>query len=333
MGVGVALLWGCASQRPVVMAPPMGSSMPPQSAYNGAPQPATGGVYQWQDVPVNQQVPVSRAVFDQGGYQIIAADGQTIVVPFVNLNLYAMKFGRTNGQPYFVNEGDAPVLYLPPGGYLENAAASNARWYPIPADYSYSRPMYVTLAPSWGEFAGMGWYPGMSYYGGMWGYNPYGGAWMPGFYIGIGGHRYTTYTSYHSYYISNPGYIRNTVVYRNYSAPRSTAFRTGGGTGSFNSGRSTGSFNSGRSMPTGSNTGSFNSGRSFTPTQSPTRGSFNGGQSGFSNTPRTGGGSFMGGGSRPSGSSFTGGGSRPSGGSMGGGRSSFGGGGSFGRRR
>src|SRR5207244_1384423 len=123
--------------------------------------------------PQGQQIPINAARFDQGGYQLYAATGETIVVPFVNQNMYVMKFGRSaNGQMFFVAEGDAPTLYLPPNGYLENAVAQNARWYPIPADYAYSRPMYVGLAPSWAEYTAMGWYPGMVTYGGMWGYSP-----------------------------------------------------------------------------------------------------------------------------------------------------------------
>src|SRR5262245_21015932 len=83
-------LTGCASQRPVAMAPPV-APMPANGAAPGA-----GGVFNWQDVPRGQQVPISRAVFDQGGYQLYAASGETIVVPFVSQNLYAMKFGRSN---------------------------------------------------------------------------------------------------------------------------------------------------------------------------------------------------------------------------------------------
>src|SRR5947209_8312429 len=101
---------GCGPQtvqQPVSQAPPIANA---QAGYN-APAPGNaqpvqgaGGVYQWTDVPVNQQVPIVRAVFDQGGYQIFAQSGETIVVPFVNQNLYVMKFGQTSGQPYFVNE-------------------------------------------------------------------------------------------------------------------------------------------------------------------------------------------------------------------------------------
>src|SRR5205807_10468964 len=145
--------------------------------------------------------------FDQGGYQIFAQSGETIVVPFVNQNLYAMRFGRSaSGQPYFVNEGDAPVLYLPPNFGLENSAAANARWYPLPADYSYSRPVYVSLAPSWNDYVGMNWYSGMNYYGGMWGYTPRAHfVWMPNYYVNIGGTRYNSFYNYRTYYTSHPG--------------------------------------------------------------------------------------------------------------------------------
>src|SRR5579871_1978741 len=268
--VGALYVMGCSSSPPTPMAPPINNGMAPPMSSNMAPPmnggmgaPQAAGVYQWQDVPLNQQVPIVRATFDQGGYQIFVSTGEVIVVPFVNQNLYVMKFGRTNGQPYFVNEGAAPVLYLSPGGYLENAAAQNTRWYPIPSDYAYSQPMYVSMAPSWADYTAMGWYPGMAYYGGMWGYNPYAHfAWMPGFYISIGGARYTTYGNYRTYYTSNPGYIRTRTVYTNYNTPRygTGSFGRGATTGSFGRGAVSGGMGFGRSSASGS-TGSFGSGR------------------------------------------------------------------------
>ena len=362
---------GCGSPQmpPVSQAPPISANMP--SGYNAPPMQAnaqmqpqgSAGVYQWQDVPLNQQVPISRAVFDQGGYQIFAQSGETIVVPFANQNLYVLKFGQTNGNPYFVNEGSAPVLYLSPGGFLENAAAQGARWYPFSQNYAYTQPVYVGLAPSWNDYVGMGWYPGMHYYGGMWGMTPYSHLWMPGFYINIGGNRYTDYGRYRSYYTTHTNYAPMRTVYSNYGTRSTGSFGTGrvssgfgnraGSTGSFGTGRtssgfgngagSTGSFGSGRSSGFGGangSGGSFGAGRSRTTFGSPgasgsgsfgsgTRasgGSSFGGASGYSNTPRASGGSF-GGGRSSSGGSFGGG--RSSGGSFGGGRSSgssFGGG-------
>ena len=351
--LGMSVLVGCSHPQPAMMAPPvsqgpgyagaqpnMGGNMaPPVTANNGQGT----GVYQWQDVPANQQVPIIRATFDQGGYQIFAQSGETIVVPFVNNNLYVMKFGRTNGGNYFVNENGVPVLYLQPGQGLSNAAAQGAMWYPIPQNYAYSAPVYVALAPSWAEYTSMGWYPGMTYYGGMWGYSPYSHfAWMPGFYINVGGRRYADYGAYHSYYVSTPGYVRTSVVYNNYNTTRSASGRSfGSSTGSFGrSAGSTGSFGAGRSGSLGSggtfgsrpstSSGSFGSGR--------TGGGFGSGSTGsggsFGSRPSSGSGTF---GSRPSGSSFGSGStgysapSRPSGGSFGGGGRSSGG--SFGGSR
>ena len=87
-------LTGCAhnSPPPVMLAPPATPVTIAQPT-DGAPGQAAG-VYNWTDVPVNQQVPISRAVFDQGGYQLYSPQG-TIVVPFANQNLYVMKFGQS----------------------------------------------------------------------------------------------------------------------------------------------------------------------------------------------------------------------------------------------
>ncbi len=366
--LGLSLLAGCSQPRPVTMAPPVAANpgyAAPQGGYAAPPgamaaNAPADGVFQWQDVPANQEVPIIRATFDQGGYQIFAQSGETIVVPFVNNNLYVMKFGRTSGQSYFRNENGVPTLYLRPGEGLENAAAQGARWYPIPQDYAYSQPMYVSLAPTWNDYVGMGWYPGMTYYGGMWGYSPYSHfAWMPGWYINVGGRRYNEYHSYYNYYRSTPGYVRTGVYYHNYNAPRSVVGRTfgssgttgsfgsrrtggtfgnsTGSTGSFGSGRTSGGYNSGFGSRPSTSTGSFGSGRSTgSMSSSPstfgsgrTGGSFSGGSSGISNTPRSGSSSFGGGrtsgsssfgGGRSSGSSSFGGGSGRSSGSFGGGR-------------
>jgi len=306
--LGISTLIGCSHQQPVTMAPPMNQNsgysnaqppvgnMAPQGNMAGNMNPAGGNVFQWQDVPANQQVPIVRATFDQGGYQIFAQSGETIVVPFVNNNLYAMKFGRSNNGNYFVNENGVPTLYLMPGQGLENAAAQGAMWYPIPQNYNYTQPMYVALAPSWNDYTSMGWYPGMTYYGGMWGYTPYSHTWMPGFYISIGGHRYTDYGGYHSYYMSTPGYIRNRVVYNSYySTPRGRSF-TSTGTGSFNrtSSGSTGSFRSGRFGGSTGSTGSFGTRRTM---GSSTFGNSATGSTGSFGTRRTGSGF---GGSTPS---------------------------------
>lgn len=234
---------GCNSrQQMYAPSPPVGNvpvnAVPPIGGVPGGgamPAQANGnGAYHWRDVPANDNVPVVRATFDQGGYQIYAQSGEIIAVPFENQNLQVLKFGRSqNGTMSFVNENNAsPLLYIPNGGYLENASAAGAKWNPLPNDFAYTRPVYVSLAPSWNAWTNMGWYPGMAMYGGMWGYNPgIAFAWMPNFYVNIGGSRYNGWGGYNSYYNSNPGYVRNSVVYRNYNMARPTGSSSGFGTG------------------------------------------------------------------------------------------------------
>ena len=336
---------GCMSRQPVNMAPPVVA--PPMTA---SVQAGAGSVYDWHDVPQGQQVPLTRAVFDQGGYQLYAASGETIVVPFANQNMYVMKFGKTGGDMYFINEGGAPTLYVRDGAFLENAAAQGARWYPFPQNYAYSRPVYMGLAPTWADYSGMGWYPGMHYYGGYWGYSPWRSglmyAAMPGLYINVGGHPYYGWNSYHSYYRSNPVgrvMVSNSRGFNYSSARRGTtgsfgSTRTSGGSSSASRPGSTGSFGGSRgSTSTGGTSaarpkvgsGSFGSGStgsrpssSFgSSSSSRPSSSFGSGSSGFGSSGRSSG-SF---GSGSSGFS----GSRPSsgGGSFGGGgRSSSGGG-------
>lgn len=338
---------GCSRQAPVAMAPPVQPAMAPPMAgggMGGGMQPnGSAGVYQWQDVPVGQQVPVTRAVFDQGGYQLYCQTGETIVVPFVNQNMYVMKFGQSaDGSTYFVNDGQVPTLYIPRGGSLENTVAQGARWYPFPQNYAYTQPVYMGLAPTWNDYLGMGWYPGMSYYGGYWGYHP-GLAFspMPGLMINIGGHPYYGWSAYRSYYYANPYsrvYVRSAPSYRYNSVGRqaSSAFgrssfgstrsttgsfsRTTGSTGSF--GRSTGSTGSfGRSTGSTGSFGRASSGGSFGRTTTGSSGSF-GRSSGFGNSSSGFGSSSRSTGSFGSGSSGFGSSSRRSSGSFGGSSSS-----------
>jgi len=371
------LLAGCGhSNQPVMMAPPttpVTISQPPGGydqnvGYNQSAASTPNGAYNWTEVPVNQQVPVTRAVFDQGGYQLYSPQG-TIVVPFTNQNLYVMKFGQSNnGGMYFVNSGQYPTLFLPPGAGLDNAAQAGARWYPFPQNYAYTQPVYVGLAPSWSAFSGMGWYPGMSYYGGYWGNNPYSiyGP-MVGLHFLIGGSPYYGWNSYHSYYNSHPGYSSMRVVNRTvYNQAARTSFNrnsfgrgsSGGGSGSFGrrpfgsagtsfGGRPSGSFGGGRPAFGGGSGGAPRSSGSFGSGPSGFGGSFGGGRRSFPVSGGSFGGSSaptaptrpaFGGGGSFGGGSF--GGSRPSsGGSFGGGgfsgsRPSFGGGGgSFGGGR
>ena len=332
------------------MAPPV--QTPPPIA-NVAPDP--NRVYDWREVPANQRVPVARAVFDQKGYQIFTTNGDTIVVPFENQNLQVMKFGRGSEQ-YFIHDGQAPTLYVTNGGYLENASAQNSKWYPFSQDFAYERPVYVGIAPSWPQFIGMGWYPGMAYYGGYWGYRPFGYSPftpMIGLNFNIGGRPYYGWNSYQTYYRSNPrGAVRSRVVYNNnyrasgnYSASRSSrnsgSFSGGrSGTSSFGSSRSSGSgsFGSARSSGSGSFGASrpaFGTGSSSFSRSNPSSGSFGSSSASRNNFGTSSNSSRPPFGSRPSSGSFGGGssgfssGSRSSSGSFGSSRPS-GFGGSFG---
>jgi hypothetical protein len=126
-------------------------------------------VFNWTEVPADQEVTITRATFDEGGYQLYDTVGETVVVPFTNHDLYVMKFARSdNGSMYFVNTGSAPVLYVPDGGYLVNATNPTARWFPFSPRFHPATPVYIGIAPSWNDYVNMGWYPDMVYYGGYW---------------------------------------------------------------------------------------------------------------------------------------------------------------------
>ena len=307
---------------------PQGAIPPPQPVlmeHNYSPPVAN--VFDWHSVPVGQRVPVENAAFDQEGYRLATPDG-TIVVPFANQNLYVMKFARSfSGGSYFENQGSAPVLYLANGFGLANAAAQGAMWYPLPPSYQPANPVYVGLAPSWGEYRSMGWYPGMMYYGGL--YSPYYQpgmifhSWTPGFIVNIGGRPYTNYRSYSNYYHTSPGYARVASGGAVYTQPRAARYVShSGGTGGGFGGSATG------------NRGSFGAGnRSF---GSPgfgsarPRSSFGSGSPTYHNTPRTGGSFGSGGRTYNSGASGSGSTRSPGGGSFG--RSGGFGGSSSGRR-
>ena len=74
-------------------------------------------------------------------------------MPFTNQNLYVMKFAESqNGKLYFENEGGFPVLYVPKGGYLENATVAGARWFPLGENFHPADPVFLGIAPSYTEF-------------------------------------------------------------------------------------------------------------------------------------------------------------------------------------
>lgn len=190
--------------------------------------PAAGGraladssqdnVFNYTEVPADQQVPLTSASFDQGGYQLYDTVGETIVVPFENHNLYVMKFARTDqDQMYFVNQDGVPVLYVPRGGYLTNAAAPGARWYPFSKGYHPETPVYLGIAPSWSAFVGMGWYDGMVCYGGYYTAVPHhrGGLVVaaPNFRIAVGSSVFVSWGPFSAYFGRHPAPYRAIIVH------------------------------------------------------------------------------------------------------------------------
>ena len=297
---GSATLVGCG---------PRGAVPPPQPVLTQHTySPPVANVYDWHTAPLGQRIPVERAQFNQEGYQISTPDG-IIVVPFSNQNLYVMKFAHSfDGQTYFVNQGDAPTLYLTGGFGLENTAAQGALWYPLPPNYQPQNPVYVGLAPSWSEYQSMGWYPGMTYYGGLVSpfYHPglIFHTWTPGYIVNIGGRPYTNYRSYANYYRATPGYTRIATGGEVYRQPRAGRFVAHGyssgtsGSGFADRPGTSGGFRTNRAP-------AFHSPGAAAPRP---RSSFGGGAPAYRSTPRPGGsfGSGGAGGPRPR-SSFGGG--------------------------
>lgn len=217
-GLFVSIASRAFCQQPETMAPPI--------QMNSESTSGVSSVFNWQEVPQNQNVPIERAVFDQGGYQLFDTSGETIVVPFKNDNLYVMEFAVSDdGSTYFVNTGSEPVLYLPEDGYLSNASDSGGHWYPFTRQWHPSEPVFIGIAPSWSAYAGMGWYPNMAYYGGYWSQRPYiaGGVDFvsSGLSIQIGGAQFGGWADYSNYYGSHPAPYGVTIVNQN-------AYRWGG---------------------------------------------------------------------------------------------------------
>jgi len=220
VAAGISLAVGTAfADDPTSMAPPIETSAP--AGFSSGTNAAADSVFNWQEIPANQQVPLTRASFDQGGYQLYDTVGETIVVPFTSENLYVMKFATSqNGTFYFENEGGYPVLYVPRGGYLENATVSGARWYPFGQDFHPVEPVFLGIAPSYDEFINLGWYPDTHCYGGFYGNTSFieGGVFLPtvGLFFEVGSHPYYGWNDYHRYYEGHPGYYRTDYYNRDF---------------------------------------------------------------------------------------------------------------------
>jgi hypothetical protein len=227
-GVGLAAVFSLAVASAFAEAPD-DSMAPPVQPTDSAPATAAAtlgksdNVFSWQEVPVNQQIPITRAVFDKGGYVLYDTVGETITVPFVNDNLFVMKFGHsTTGDMYFTNDGTAPTLFLPPGGYLENASVPDsstpgAKWYPFTANDPTSDPQYIGIAPSYAAYENMGWYPDMNCWGGYYGSTSYldGGVFLPepGLAYVIGGYPCSGWSGYLGYCSAYPAPYRNRLLF------------------------------------------------------------------------------------------------------------------------
>ncbi len=235
--LGLLFLTGPArSDDLYTMAPPIQADSSAQNydnSYDNAQADVSAdSVFNWSEVPQNQQVPIRRAVFDRGGYQLDDNAGETIVVPFANQNLYVMRFAVSgDGSTYFVNDGNAPTLYVPRDGYLENAAVPGARWYPFSEEFHPSHPVFLGCAPSWTAFVDMGWYPDMHCYGGYYGRDSFlsGGIFLPSFglFFEIGGHHYDGWDHYREYSEYHPAPYHVTVV-NNYYYQRANHPEWGG---------------------------------------------------------------------------------------------------------
>jgi len=333
------------ADSPANLAPPIGSSdqMATDSEQSSVDQST---IFNWTQVPKKQSVDITRATFDKGGYQLYDSAGDTIIVPFTDHNLYVMKFGKSDDSSmYFVNTGSDPVLYVPDGGYLENATVSGAKWYPFTDDFQPSQPVYMGIAPSWDDYAFMGWYPDMVCDGGYYCNTGFGvGDFIacPGFCFNIGGSVCFGWNNFSDYCIDYHPPFRMGFFDRGYYGRGFGGGGFGGrgfgghgfdggfrGGSSFHGGfrggssfRGAGGGFRGASAFRGAG-GSFGGGSSFRGEGSGFRGGFSGGGGSSFRGGFSGGGSFGGG---RGGGSF--GGSR-GGGSFGGGR----GGGSFGGGR
>lgn len=285
---GLTLAAGAAlADDPTTMAPPIDGMSAPLSAGNAGVNASADSVFNWQEIPANQQVPLARATFDQGGYQLYDTVGETIVVPFTNQNLYVMKFAESpNGNLYFENEGGFPVLYVPKGGFLDNATVAGARWYPLGENFHPSEPVFLGIAPSYTDFVDLGWYPNTCFYGGYYGHTSFieGGLFLPtiGLFFEIGGHPYYGWNSYHDYYREHPGFYHTGYYnrdfyhfagnhYREYAPARHFGGFGGGDSRGFGGGR--GGFNESRGGFSGRSGFGGGNGRTF-------RGAGNSGQGG-----------------------------------------------------
>ena len=187
------------------------TAMAPPVAGGGGASASGQNVFQWQGrAHKNRQVPITRAVFDQGGYQLYDNTGETIVVPFANQNLYVMRFGQSSGGTYFVQRRQFHTDALHSARRLSGKCGSaRGQMVSLPAELCLFRPglcrpraIVVGLCRHGlvsghdllrrGTTGNHPWSVGLSF-------SP-----LPGLYFSIFNHPYYGWNSYHSYYSYHP---------------------------------------------------------------------------------------------------------------------------------
>lgn len=224
--VGLVGLGGSAfAQEPVSLVPRIGVASTPsvavkqtaksqvpvtQKRTTPAPIASTSeATARWNDFPVSRRVPLTRAAFDTKGYHLYNSSGVTINVPFANQDIHVMKFAVSpDNTTFFVNDGAAPVLYIPLNECLVNTGVTGMRWYPFSAQFRPVQPVFLSIAPSYTEFVSVNWYPNIVTYGGFYGTTPFaaGGVFRPtaGLTFYIGTQSYTGWSPLRDFLNSNP---------------------------------------------------------------------------------------------------------------------------------
>ncbi|MBC8138981.1 MAG: hypothetical protein H8F28_24155 [Fibrella sp.] len=220
-GVLVAGLTGIGgigyAQEPLSLVPSIGVGSTPSVAVpqtedrtrRDAPATATARGARWNDFPVSKRVALTRATVDKGGYRLYNTTGATITVPFTNRDIHVMKFAVSpDSTTFFVNDGVAPILYLPQNGWLINSNVSGGRWYPFSPQFQPIQPVFLAIAPNYSEYATVIWYPNTITYGGYYGVTSYidGGVFQPtsGVTFYIGTQSYNGWSPYRDYVLSIP---------------------------------------------------------------------------------------------------------------------------------
>lgn len=227
---GAILMMGAAglssaafAQERVSLVPSIGVASTPRVAVKQQPEPArraaattvtpsrsvtTAGVTRWNDIPASRRVLLTQASMDTGGYRLYDTSGATINVPFANQDLHVMKFAVSpDDTTFFVNDGYAPVLYLPVNGCVINDNVPGGRWYPFSARFRPVRPVFLAIAPNYSEYVALQWYPNTITFGGYYGVTSFidGGVFQPtsGITFYIGTQSYLGWNPYRDYVNAN----------------------------------------------------------------------------------------------------------------------------------